>query len=119
MKFHTSVVQGDLQEEVWFCSEIKDLETDIVDCKMTIVSFCGRANFSVETINIGRSSTVAMCCVNQQVWVGTVEGQLMVYDALNHYEIFNRHLAIKGDQGIVFIGHLTTLRQVSLLLLCV
>ena len=111
--FHTSVVQGDLQEEVWFCSEIKDLETNIVDCKMTVVSFCGRANFSVETISVGRSSTLAMCCVNQQVWLGTVEGQLMVYDALNHFELFNRHLAIKSDQGIVFIGHLTTLRQVS------
>ena len=112
-KFHTSVVQGDLQEEVWFCSEIKDLETNIVDCKMTVVSFCGRANFSVETISVGCSSTLAMCCVNQQVWLGTVEGQLMVYDALNQFELFNRHLAIKSDQGIVFIGHLTTLRQVS------
>ena len=107
------MVQGDVQEEVWFCSTYENPETQIIECKISVVSFCGRANFLVDSIEFDTSPVTAMCCVNQQVWLGTKDGQIIIYDAVNHSKLFDRHLAIKSDQSIVYISHLTKQRQVK------
>ena len=109
---HTYVVQGDLQEEVWLCSESVDPQTDILDTYLSIVSFRGKANFSVENIDVGSSSITYIACINQSVWLGTADGQIMLYDAVSHYQLFSRHLAIRSDQSVVYIKHIPKLRQV-------
>ena len=53
-----------------------------------------------------------MCCVIDTMWVGTEEGQLLLFDALTKNDILSRHLALLPDQSITNITHLTTLRQV-------
>jgi serine/threonine protein kinase len=109
--FHTNVVQGDLQEELWFASETADGEW--TSHQISIVSFCGRTNFSANSIKNGYSVT-SMCSVNQQVWVGTSDGCLVIYETVNHSEVFKRYLAIKPNQKIIYISHLTRLRQVMI-----
>lgn len=111
-QYHSNVVRGDLQEEVWFCSRDRDQETDTVTCCLSIVSFRGRANFVVECLEVECAPVTAMCCVNQQVWLGSEDGRITLYDGINHSESFSRYLSIKPDQGILFISHFTKLRQV-------
>ena len=61
---------------------------------------------------ISNSRITAMCCVIDTMWVGTEEGQLLLFDALTKNDILSRHLALLPDQSITNITHLTTLRQV-------
>lgn len=112
---HTNVVQGDLQEEIWFCSTSENLENQSSPSQISVVSFCGRANFLVDSIQIDCSPVTAMCCVNQQVWLGTKDSEVILYDAVNRSKLFSRHLAIFPGLSIVCISHLTKLRQVRTL----
>lgn len=105
-------VHGDLQEEVWLCSENYTPETNVTESSISIVTFQGKANFAVDTIGIGSVSVTCMECVNQMVWVGTETGQVLLYDATNHCQAYGRYLAVERAQSIVYIHHLTRLRQV-------
>ena len=106
------ITTGDLQEEVWFCSTYRDEETSTIDSQLSIVSFRGRANFSVERVNIGTYPVTAMCNVNQTVWLGTEDGKVLVYDSTTYYQMYSRILALKEGQSIVSIHSLMKLRQV-------
>ena len=107
-------VHGDLQEEVWLCSEHHSSETTVTDSSISVVTFRGKANFDVHNIEVGSTRVSCMACVNQSVWIGTTGGQVILYDATTHYRMFSRHLSVRADQCIVYIQHLTKLRQVSL-----
>lgn len=48
---HTYVTQGDLQEEVWLCSFVDPEVTGVPEALLSIISFRGRANFSVDVSN--------------------------------------------------------------------
>ena len=61
---------------------------------------------------VSNARITAMCCVIDTMWVGTEEGQLLLFDALTKNDILSRHLALVPDQSISSITHLTTLRQV-------
>lgn len=110
--YHANVVRGDLQEEVWFYSEEKDSTNEQVSSCLSIVSFRGRGNFVVECFELSYGPITSMCNVSQQVWLGSEDGRIILYDALNHSMVFSRILAIKSGQGILYISHLTKLRQV-------
>ena len=113
-QYHTNVVRGDLQEEVWFCSKEKDDETlEGVGSRLSFVSFRGRANFVVDSIDLECAPVTAMCCVNEQVWLGAKDGCVILYNTINHDKSFSRYLSFKSDQGIIHISHLTKLRQVG------
>uniref|UniRef100_A0A1X7UH02 non-specific serine/threonine protein kinase n=1 Tax=Amphimedon queenslandica TaxID=400682 RepID=A0A1X7UH02_AMPQE len=112
-QYHTNVVRGDLQEEVWFCSKEKDDQTlERASSRLSFVSFRGRANFVVDSIDLECAPVTAMCCVNEQVWLGAKDGCITLYSAINHDKSFSRYLSLKADQGIIHISHLTKLRQV-------
>ena len=105
-------VHGDLQEEVWLCSETQNPNTQVTETSISVVMFHGKANFDVVNIDVGNTSVSCMTCVNQSVWVGTGAGQVILYDATSHIQIFSRYLSVRPDQSIVYIHHLTKLRQV-------
>ena len=105
-------VQGDFQEEVWLCSEEYDPDTNVKDSVISVVTFHGKANFGVENFTVGSASVLCLACVNQTVWVGTIIGQVLLYDSVTHYQIFERYLSLKEEQSIVHIQHIRKLRQV-------
>ena len=106
-------VHGDLQEEVWLCSESYDPTSHVTETSISVVTFQGKANFNVANIDVGNTPISCMACVNQSVFVGTTAGQVILYDATSHTHIFSRYLSVKPDQSIVYIQHLTKLRQVN------
>ena len=61
---------------------------------------------------ISNARVTALCCVIDTMWVGTEEGQLLLFDALTKNEILTRQLALLPGQAISHITHLTTMRQV-------
>ena len=106
-------VHGDLQEEVWLCSENHNTEMNAIDSSISVVTFRGKANFDVHNIEVGSVCVSCIACVNQCVWVGTKAGQVTLFDATSHFQIFSRYLSVRPDQSIVYVQHLTKLRQVK------
>ena len=45
---HLYVTQGDIQEEVWLCAIDVPDDTGIPESRLSVISFKGRANFSVD-----------------------------------------------------------------------
>ena len=62
-------------------------------------------SFPVESNKI-----TSLCCVINYMWLGTEEGKLFVYDAINKNTLINRQLTSTPGQGIVAIYHQLTLR---------
>lgn len=62
-------------------------------------------SFPVESNKI-----TSLCCVINYMWLGTEEGKLFIYDAINKNTLINRQLTSTPGQGIVAIYHQLTLR---------